>query len=72
MRDRRKRSVMILSNEELHERAVGEIARLEAENADLRDVLERLIHMAECNTIPGPNTLAQARTAIAKARQEEK
>lgn len=34
---------------------------------DLLDALERLIHMAECNTTPGPNTLAQARAAIDKA-----
>lgn len=37
---------------------------------DLLDALERLVHMAECNTLPGPNTLAQARTALAKARGE--
>lgn len=35
----------------------------------LLDALERLVHMAECNTTPGPNTLAQARAAIAKARE---
>ncbi len=37
---------------------------------ELLDALERLVHMAECNTMPGPNTLAQARAAIAKARGE--
>lgn len=36
--------------------------------ADLLDALERMAHMAECNTAPGPNTLEQARAAITKAR----
>lgn len=35
---------------------------------ELLDALERLVHMAECNTTPGPNTMAQARAAIAKAK----
>lgn len=43
-------------------------ARLIAAAPELLDVLTRLIHMAECNTTPGPNTLAQARAAIAKAQ----
>jgi len=35
---------------------------------DLLDALERLVHTAECGILPGPNTLAQARTAITKAK----
>lgn len=38
--------------------------------ADLIDVLERLIHMAECNTVPGPNTLAQAHAALLAAQKK--
>lgn len=38
---------------------------------DLLDSLERFIHMAECNTIPGPNTIAQAKAHITKARGTE-
>lgn len=45
-------------------------AQLISAAPDLLDALERLVHMAECNTTPGPNTLAQARAAIAKARGE--
>jgi hypothetical protein len=46
------------------------IARKAAAAPDLLDALERLVHMAECNTAPGPSTLAQARAAIARARGE--
>ena len=38
--------------------------------AELTDVVERLVHMAEEGSVPGPNTLAQARAAIAKAKGE--
>ena len=44
-------------------------ARLIAAAPDLLDALERLVHLAECNTSPGPNTLTQARAAIAKVGQ---
>lgn len=37
------------------------------ERNELIDALGRLVHLAECNTFPGPNTLAHARAAIAKA-----
>lgn len=43
-------------------------AYLMAAAPELLDALERLVHLAECNTAPGPNTLAQARAAIAKAK----
>lgn len=43
--------------------------QLMAAAPDLLDALERFVHMAsECNAVPGPNTLAQARAAIKKAR----
>jgi len=45
-------------------------ARLIAAAPDLLDALERLVHMAECNTVPGPNLMIQARAALAKARGE--
>ena len=45
-------------------------ARLIAAAPDLLDALERLLHMAEEGSIPGPNTLNQARAAIAKAKCE--
>ena len=50
--------------------AMAEALRAAKQEAvsDLVDSLERLVHMAECETIPGPNTLQQARAAIAKAR----
>jgi len=38
--------------------------------AELLDALGRLLHMAEEGSIPGPNTLNQARAAIAKAKGE--
>lgn len=53
----------------LTERRADELKRMSKDElialvADLEDALERLIHMAECNTLPGPNTLAQARAAL--------
>lgn len=50
-----------------HERARAD-ALLIAAAPELIDALERLIHMAEEDLLPGPNTLAQAHAAIAKAR----
>lgn len=41
---------------------------LKVQIAELADALDRF--MTECNTTPGPNTLAQARAALAKARGE--
>jgi hypothetical protein len=38
--------------------------------ADLLDALERLVYLADERTWPGPNTLAQARAAIAKAKAD--
>lgn len=38
---------------------------------DLLDALERMVHMAESNTVPGRNTLNQARAAIRAARGQE-
>ncbi len=46
-----------------------DIERLRTESKELLDALERLVHLAECNTSPGPNTLTQARAAIAKVGQ---
>ncbi len=46
-----------------------DIERLRNESKELLDALERLVHLAECNTSPGPNTLTQARAAIAKVGQ---
>lgn len=46
-------------------------ARLIAAAPDLLDALGRLLHMAEEGSMPGPNTLAQARAAIAKAKGDQ-
>lgn len=42
----------------------AELEAVKARERELRDALERLIHMAECDMVPGPNTLRQARAAI--------